>query len=100
MARGDTAELMEIARDYFEETRRVMPGWPVMAEAGDYAGLRAELHRCRGGACIFGLDRLTALLIAHERPGMLETRGFDMATFEQELGAAENALKAMTESAT
>ena len=97
MTLGDTAALIEIARDYFKETRRVMPGWMALAEAGDFGRLREELHRCKGGALLFGFDRLTALLIGHERPGVLEARGFDVAAFKQEFSAAENAVNRMME---
>ena len=95
MARGDSAGLMEIAGDFFKETRRLMPAWMALLEAGDYRRLREELHRCKSGASIFGLERIMAMLIDAESPMVLEIRGFDVAAFERELGAAEGALAAM-----
>lgn len=97
MARGDTAGLIAIAGDYFIETRRLIPAWMAMLEAGDFGRLREELHRCKGGAAIFGLDRLTAMIIDHERPMAIETHGFDVAAFESELRAAECAVTRMME---
>ncbi|MCX6866655.1 MAG: Hpt domain-containing protein [Verrucomicrobia bacterium] len=98
MARGDTAGLIAIAGDYFKETRRLMPAWLAMLEAGDFGRLREELHRCKGGAAIFGLDRLAAMIMDYETPRVLETRGFDVEAFEQELRAAECAVSRMMES--
>ena len=100
MAHGDTASLVELANDYFRETRRLMPGWLAMMEAGEYDRLRDELHRCKGGASLFGLERLVAFLGQCERAAHLETHGFEMNTFETELAAAEQALAAVNPSAS
>jgi HPt (histidine-containing phosphotransfer) domain-containing protein len=97
MALGDTAGLLELACDYFTETHRLMAGWAAMVEAGNFNQLRDELHRCKGGASLFGLERLVAFLGECERPTHLENLGFDIATFEKELRDAEQAVAGMAE---
>lgn len=90
--------MRDLAFDYFNDTRRLMTGWVAMIEAGNYGRLREELHRCKGGASLFGLERMVALIGDCESPAVLETRGFDLAAFEKELSAAENAVTGMTAS--
>ncbi|HSP41778.1 MAG TPA: Hpt domain-containing protein, partial [Luteolibacter sp.] len=85
--------------EYFQETRRLMSGWSALSDAGDFNRLRDELHRCKGGASLFGLERLVAFLGQCERASHLETHGFDMNTFETELTAAEQAVAAFHPSA-
>lgn len=92
MAHGDPEGLKELAFDYFNDTRRKMTGWSAMIENGDYKGLREELHRCKGGASLFGLERLVAMIGSHEGSTALEKQGFDLGRFELELTAAENAV--------
>ena len=99
MAHGDVAGLRDLAFDYFNDTRRLMTGWVAMIEDGNFGRLREELHRCKGGASLFGLERIVALIGNCESPAVLETRGFDIAAFEQELSAAENAVTGMAEAA-
>ncbi len=94
MAHGDPASLVSLANEYFQETRRLMAGWSEMSDAGDFNHLRDELHRCKGGASLFGLERLVAFLGECERTSHLETHGFDMNTLETELTAAEQAVAA------
>jgi hypothetical protein len=98
MAHGDPAGLVALAFDYFNDTRRLMTGWLAMIESKNYARLRAELHRCKGGASLFGLERLVALIGASESPSVLETQGFDMEIFEHELTIAERAVMDMAHS--
>ena len=98
MAHGDIGGFRDLAFDYFNDTRRLMTGWLAMIEAGNFVRLREELHRCKGGASIFGLERLVALIGAHESAKVLETSGFDLAAFENELSAAEIAVTTLTES--
>ena len=95
MAHGDIPGLVELANDYFRETRRLMPGWGGLVEAGEFNRLRDELHRCKGGASRFGLERLVGFLGECESASHLETHGFDMKTFETELSAAEQAVAAI-----
>ena len=97
MAHGDPAGLMEMAFDYFNETRHLMTGWMALIESGNFVHLCEDLHRCKGGASLFGLERLVAMLGECERPAVLELRGFDIAAFEKELSAAENAVLAMAQ---
>ncbi|RPJ32425.1 MAG: hypothetical protein EHM17_13315 [Verrucomicrobiaceae bacterium] len=97
MAHGDPAGLVEMAFDYFNETRRLMTGWMAMLEAGNFNRLRDDLHRCKGGASLFGLERIVSLLGDCESPHLLEKQGFDIAAFERELSAAEIAVVGMAE---
>ena len=97
MAHGDLAGLRQLAFDYFNDTRRQMAGWVALIEAGNFKQLRDDLHRCKGGASLFGLERIVALIGSCESPAALEERGFDIARFETELTAAEKAVVAMTE---
>lgn len=92
MAHGDADGLKELAFDYFNDTRRRMTGWLSMIESGNYSSLRDDLHRCKGGASLFGLERLVALIGSSEAPTVLEQSGFDLELFEEELSAAENAV--------
>jgi hypothetical protein len=97
MAHGDLEGLRELAFDFFNDTRRLMTGWLSMIDAGNFGRLREELHRCKGGASLFGLERIVAFISDCESPMALETRGFDLGAFENELSAAESAVIGMTE---
>ena len=97
MAHGDIDGLRDLAFDYFNDTRRLMTSWLSMVDAGDYTALREELHRCKGGASLFGLERIVAMIGECERPPTLERKGFDLALFERELSAAESAVVEMAE---
>jgi hypothetical protein len=100
MAHGDPAGLVELAFEYFNETRHLMTGWLVMTESGNHARLCEELHRCKGGASLFGLERLVDLLGKYERPAFLQENEFDIALFERELSAAEAAVSDMAQTAS
>ncbi|MGL5017386.1 MAG: Hpt domain-containing protein [Luteolibacter sp.] len=97
MAHGDLKGLRELAFDYFNDTRRQMTGWLALIETKNFKQLRDELHRCKGGASLFGLERMVALIGSCESPAALEERGLDLARFEKELTAAECAVLAMTD---
>ncbi len=97
MAHGDLAGLRQLAFDFFNDTRRQMTGWLALIESGNYSQLRDDLHRCKGGASLFGLERIVAIIGSCESPAALEEKGFDVAAFEDELTAAEKAVIAMTE---
>lgn len=97
MAHGDLGGLRELACDYFNDTRRQMAGWLTLIEVGNFKQLRDDLHRCKGGASLFGLERIVALIGSVESQSALEERGFDLATFETELQAAESAVLALTD---
>lgn len=96
MAHGDLAGLRSLAFEFFNETRCQMSGWKALLEAGDFSQLRDDLHRCKGGASLFGLERLIVVIGSCESPTVLESRGFDLDCFENELKAAENAVLRMT----
>lgn len=97
MAHGDIDGLKLLAFDYFNDTRRQMTGWVAMIEKGEYSDLRDDLHRCKGGASLFGLERIVALIGSCESPSVIEGSGFDVEDFETELTAAEQAVLAMTD---
>jgi hypothetical protein len=97
MAYGDVPWLKGLASDFFRETRALQPQWMALIEAGNFTELRVELHRCKGGASLFGFERIVALLGICESPQEIEIRGFNMTALEQELDAAEAALAAMIE---
>ena len=97
MARGDLAGLRQLANDFFNDTRHQMTGWQALIADGNFSQLRDELHRCKGGASLFGLERIVGLISSFESPGVLESRGFDVAQFEIELTAAEMAVLSMTD---
>lgn len=97
MAHGDPQGLVELAFDYFNDTRRVMTGWLALIESGDFTRLREDLHRCKGGASLFGLERLVAMIGSCESPAILETNGFDLTVFEEELTRAERAVMTMAQ---
>ena len=97
MAHGDLRGLRELAFDFFNDTRRQMTGWLALIESENYSQLRDDLHRCKGGASLFGLERIVALIGSCESPEVLEEKGFDLTGFEDELTAAESAVLALTE---
>ena len=97
MAHGDLPGLRELAFDYFNDTRRQMTGWMALLEAGNFKQLRDDLHRCKGGASLFGLERMVALIGSCESASVIEERGFDLSHFETELTEAERAVMAMTD---
>lgn len=96
MAHGDLDGLRLLAFDFFNDTRRQMTSWTALLENGNHGQLRDDLHRCKGGASLFGLERIVALIGSAESPGELEKDGFDIALFERELTAAEQAVVALT----
>ena len=74
-----------------------MTGWMALLEAGNFKQLRDDLHRCKGGASLFGLERMVALIGSCESASVIEERGFDLSNFETELTEAERAVMAMTD---
>lgn len=99
MAYGDVPWLQGLAGDFFRETRALIPKWQVMIEERNFEDLRVELHRCKGGASLFGFERLVAMLAVYESSMDLESRSFSVPTFQLELAAAERAVAAMAEPA-
>lgn len=98
MAHGDVPGFIKMAEDYFSDTRRLLKSWPSMIADKQYSQLRDELHRCKGGASLFGCERLLKLLADRETPEKLEQLGFDFPVFESELDSCEQALIAMSRS--
>ena len=99
-ARGDTNAFRDLAIDFFNDTRHLMSGWTALIETGNFARVREELHRCKGGASLFGFERLVELIGASESPRVLETRGFNLKAFEKELRMAERAVVEMMQPVT
>lgn len=95
MAHGDLPGLRQLALDFFHDTRRQLTTWSHLLEKGHYTELREHLHRCKGGASLFALERLVALIGSVESPAALEKKGFDFSLFETELTAAERAVVAL-----
>lgn len=95
MAHGDVTGLKKLAFDYFNDTRRQMTGWLALIESGNFGQLRDDLHRCKGGASLFGLERIVAVIGSCESAAVIEAKGFDIENFEKELTAAEQAVLAL-----
>jgi len=95
MAHGDLDGLRQLAFDFFKDTRRQLAAWAGLLESGEFSELREHLHRCKGGASLFGLERLVAMIGNVESPAALEKRGFDLSVFESELSEAEKAVVAL-----
>jgi len=95
MAHGDLPAMRVLAADYFFETWQQFSDWHSFIETGNFDNLRDDLHRCKGGASLFGLERIVLLIGSYESPSVLEEKGFDLNVFEKELKAAESAVKAM-----
>lgn len=89
MANGDVLGFKALAFEFFNDTRRLMTGWGALMAAGHYGRLRDELHRCKGGASLFGLEELVAMIAACEAPLDLEVHGFDLDAFENEVTRSE-----------
>lgn len=92
MAHGDIDGFKELAFDFFNETRRQLTGWQALIDSKNTIQLSDELHRCKGGASLFGLERMVTIIAASETPAAIESNGFDIALFERELSAAEAAV--------
>jgi HPt (histidine-containing phosphotransfer) domain-containing protein len=89
MARGDLPSLKELAHDFFIDIRSQLATWAELLETNNHRQLRSDLHRCKGGASLFGLERLVALIDHYEK-----SQQFDVATFADELCSAEQAIMA------
>ncbi|MEO8615884.1 MAG: hypothetical protein ABI600_12145 [Luteolibacter sp.] len=97
MAHGDISGLKQLAFDFFNDTRLRMTGWLSLIETGNLTHFRDDLHRCKGGASLFGLERVVALIGSCESPAVIESSGFDLIMFEKELTAAEQAVAALAD---
>lgn len=97
MAHGDLSGFRELAFDFFNDTRLHMTGWYALLEAGNVARFRDELHRCKGGASLFGMERLVSLITSWEIAPDAQTIQFDLDGFEKELSDAEADVLAITD---
>lgn len=94
---NDVPGLGQLANEYVQEIREMQPAWKKLAAAGDFVGLRAQLHRSRGSAVHFGFERLTDLLGLSESPNALEENGFPQEQFAAEIAAVDEALAMLLE---
>ncbi|MBK1883336.1 Hpt domain-containing protein [Luteolibacter pohnpeiensis] len=92
MACGDMDSFYELAGDYFEEVESRIPEWRKLNASGDDHRLREEFHRSKGGAAIFGFERLHAHLTSLEK--QIEAGGGEV-DIDQLLGEYENAKQAV-----
>ena len=89
MSNGDVEGFKDLAFDFFSDTRRLMTGWGALLAAGSYGRLRDELHRCKGGASLFGLEKMVGMISECEIPLALEINGFNLDAFEREITRSE-----------
>ena len=68
-----------------------------MHSAGEFRRLSEEFHRCKGGAAMFGFERLYGLLGNWETDSKIEKAGVDLEQFADEIAAAEAAVAAFRE---
>lgn len=92
MACGDLPGFFELAGEYFADVRSRLAGWPSLFAAGELPRLSEEFHRCKGGAAMFGLERMFSLLGVWEREPQVGQDPLDLERFVKELGAAEEAV--------
>ncbi len=92
MACGDIPGFFELADEYFTDVRVHLSQWPAICEAKEFRRLSEEFHRCKGGAAMFGFERLFSLLGSWESDSGIERGDFDLERFESELEAAEKAV--------
>lgn len=92
MACGDLPGLFEMVEEYFVDLRLKLESWPAVKDAGDFQRLFEEFHRCKGGAALFGLERLFSLLGSLERETNVGQMQVDLELLERELVAAEEAV--------
>jgi hypothetical protein len=92
MACGDLPGFFELAEEYFVDVRMRLTGWPSLFAAGDLPRLAEDFHRCKGGAAMFGLERMFSLLGIWEREPQIGQNPLDLERFVEELGAAEDAV--------
>lgn len=81
MACGNIAEFKGMAEEFLADLRRLMPGWAVAREQGKWEEVQSEIHRCKGGASLFGMEKLRVMLASLEK---CEEAEFDAITKEVE----------------
>lgn len=91
MACGDLGGFIELAWEFFEDTRSRVAQWADLLLRHETAPLLDEFHRCKGGAALFGFERLVRLLDCWELQD-LEAGPLDLDCFLGEVKAAEAAV--------
>jgi HPt (histidine-containing phosphotransfer) domain-containing protein len=95
MACGDIEGFHELADEFFEDVRSRLLKWPALYDSGEFRRLSEEFHRCKGGAAMFGFERLFSLLGNWETDSKIEQGEVDLKRFVSELEAAEFAVAAI-----
>ena len=98
MACGDVPGFFELADEFFTDVKVRLSQWPDMRQAGEFPRLLEEFHRCKGGAAMFGFERLFSLLGSWESDSGIGQGQFDLERFAEELEAAETAVTGFRES--
>jgi HPt (histidine-containing phosphotransfer) domain-containing protein len=94
MACGDLSGFFELAEEYFQDVRLRMSEWPGLLEANEYRRLSEDFHRCKGGAALFGFERLYSLFGSLESESEIELESSILDRFVSEVEAAETAIVA------
>lgn len=94
MACGDVPGFHELAAEYFSDVKQRMGFWPGLMRAKDFGKLCEDFHRCKGGAAMFGFERLYSLFGSVERDSEVELEEAHLERFASELDAAECAVTA------
>lgn len=86
MACGNIPEFKGLAVDFLADVRRLFPSWREARAGGFTPEIQREIHRCKGGASLFAMERLRELL------ARLEKENAGLGELDAELDAAEKAL--------
>lgn len=95
LAGNDTAGLVRMMAEYLDETREIAGTWPRLFQEGKQREVSEQLHRCKGGAAIFGFSRILSLIGGLEKNPALAASAFDARAFERELALVELAITAL-----
>lgn len=92
MACGDVDGFHDLAQEYFNDVRERMSQWPSLLAQKEYRRLSEDFHRCKGGAAMFGLERLYSLFGSVESDSVVELGDSHLERFASELDAAQTAV--------
>lgn len=92
MACGDLDGFFELAEEYLTDVRKRMHEWPRLLEAREFGRLSEDFHRCKGGAAMFGFERLYSIFGSVETEADAELVDGHLERFAGELDAAESAM--------
>lgn len=81
-----------MALEYFADVKTRLSSWAVLKETADFRRLSEEFHRSKGGAALFGFERLRALFGDWEEQSRIEMGEFDLDGLCRELEVAEAAV--------